>query len=63
MFSLKFRKTGGLASYLIDREWAPFTCPGPYIEFTGGDFGEEKFDELLYLGVEKNGMFFECPVM
>ena len=63
MFSLNFRKTGWLARYLIFRASTPFTGPEPYLEFTGEDFGEEKFDELLYLEVEKNGMFFGCPVI
>ena len=63
MFSLNFRKTGWLARYLIYRASTPFTGPEPYLEFTGEDFGEEKFDELLYLEVEKNGMFFGCPVI
>ena len=63
MFSLNFRKTGWLARYLIFRASTPFTGPEPYLEFTGEDFGEEKFDELLYLEVENNGMFFGCPVI
>ena len=63
MFSLNFRKTGWLNRYLIYRASTPFTGPEPYLEFTGEDFGEEKFDELLYLEVEKNGMFFGCPVI
>ena len=63
MFSLNFRKTGWLVRYLIFRSSTPFTGPEPYLEFTGEDFGEEKFDELLYLEVEKNGMFFGCPVI
>ena len=63
MFSLNFRKTGWLARYLIYRASTPFTGPEPYLEFAGEDFGEEKFDELLYLEVEKNGMFFGCPVI
>jgi len=63
MFSLNFRKTGWLARYLIFRASTPFTGPEPYLEFTGENFGEEKFDELLYLEVEKNGMFFGCPVI
>ena len=63
MFSLNFRKTGWLARYLIFRASTPFSGPEPYLEFTGEDFGEEKFDELLYLEVEKNGMFFGCPVI
>ena len=63
MFSLNFRKTGWLVRYLIFRASTPFTGPEPYLEFTGEDFGEEKFDELLYLEVEKNGMFFGCPVI
>ena len=63
MFSLNFRKTGWLVRYLIYRASTPFTGPEPYLEFTGEDFGEEKFDELLYLEVEKNGMFFGCPVI
>ena len=63
MFSLNFRKTGWLARYLIYRASTPFTGPEPYIEFTGEDFGEEKFDELLYLEVKKNGMFLGCPVI
>jgi len=63
MFSLNFRKTGWLVRYLIFRSSTPFTSPEPYLEFTGEDFGEGKFDELLYLEVEKNGMFFGCPVI
>jgi len=63
MFSLNFRKTGWLARYLIYRASTPFTGPEPYLEFAGENFGEEKFDELLYLEVEKNGMFFGCPVI
>jgi len=63
MFSLNFRKTGWLARYLIYRASTPFTGPEPYLEFTGEDFGEEKFDELLYLEVKENGMFFGCPVI
>ena len=63
MFSLNFRKTGWLARYLIFRASTPFTGPEPYLEFAGENFGEEKFDELLYLEVEKNGMFFGCPVI
>ena len=63
MFPLNFRKTGWLVRYLIFRSSTPFTGPEPYLEFTGEDFGEEKFDELLYLEVEKNGMFFGCPVI
>ena len=63
MFSLNFRKTGWLVRYLIYRASTPFTGPEPYLEFTGEDFGEGKFDELLYLEVEKNGMFFGCPVI
>ena len=63
MFSLNFRKTGWLARYLIFRASTPFTGPEPYLEFTGEDFGEEKFDELLYLEVKENGMFFGCPVI
>ena len=63
MFSLNFRKTGWLARYLIFRASTPFTGPEPYLEFTGENLGEEKFDELLYLEVEKNGMFFGCPVI
>ena len=63
MFSLNFRKTGWLVRYLIFRSSTPFTGPEPYLEFAGENFGEEKFDELLYLEVEKNGMFFGCPVI
>jgi len=63
MFSLNFRKTGWLARYLIFRASTPFTGPEQYLEFTGEDFGEEKFDELLYLEVKENGMFFGCPVI
>ena len=63
MFSLNFRKTGWLARYLIYRASTPFTGPEPYLEFTGEDFGEEKFDELLYLEVKENGMFLGCPVI
>ena len=63
MFSLNFRKTGWLARYLIFRASTPFTGPEPYLEFSGEDFGEEKFDELLYLEVKENGMFFGCPVI
>ena len=63
MFSLNFRKTGWLARYLIFRASTPFTGPEPYLEFTGEDFGEEKFDELLYLEVKENGMFLGCPVI
>ena len=51
MFSLNFRKTGWLNRYLIYRASTPFTGPEQYLEFTGEDFGEEKFDELLYLEV------------
>ena len=63
MFSLNFRKTGWLARYLIYRSTTPSTGPERYLEFTGEDFGEEKFDELLYLEVKQNGMFFGCPVI
>ena len=63
MFSLNFRKTCWLARYLIFRASTPFTGPEPYLEFTGEDFGEKKFDELLYLEVKENGMFFGCPVI
>ena len=63
MFSLNFRKTGWLARYLIFRASTPFTGPEPYLEFTAEDFGEGKFDELLYLEVKENGMFLGCPVI
>ena len=63
MFSLNFRKTGWLARYLIYRASTPFTGPESYLEFTGEDIGEEKFDELLYLEVKENGMFLGCPVI
>ena len=63
MFSLNFRKNDWLARYLIFRASTPFTGPEPYLEFTGEDFREEKFDELLYLEVKENGMFFGCPVI
>ena len=63
MFSLNFRKTGWLNRYLIYRASTPFTSPEPYLEFIGEDFGEEKFDELLYLEVKENGMFLGCPVI
>ena len=63
MFSLNFRKTGWLNRYLIYRASTPFTGPEPYLEFTGEDFGEEIFDELLYLEVKENGMFLGCPVI
>ena len=63
MFSLNYRKTGWLARYLIYRASTPFTGPEPYLEFIGEDFGEEKFDELLYLEVKENGIFLGCPVI
>ena len=63
MFSLNFQKTGWLNRYLIYRTSTPFTVPEPYLEFTGENFGEEKFDELLYLEVKENGMLLGCPVI
>ena len=63
MFSLNFRKSGWLVRYLIYRASTPFPGPEPYFEFTGEDFGEEIFDELLYLEVKGNGMFLGCPVI
>ena len=63
MFSLNFRKTGWLVRYLIYRASTPFSGPKPYLEFTGEDFGEEIFDELLYLEVKGNGIFLGCPVI
>ena len=63
MFSLNFRKTGWLVRYLIYRASTPFSGPEPYLGFTGEDFGEEIFDELLYLEVKGNGIFLGCPVI
>ncbi len=63
MFSLNFRTLSWLNRYLHYRLETQFTLTEPYLEFTEGALGTEKFDDCFYSTVKENGILFGCPVI